>query len=451
MSNLEIFITNPISISSRSFYPRNYNPNYLLVQNGMKNNPMLSNYVAQKVTGGSTPPAHFFYDNHGIPFIKTSAVSRHFININDLYLIDANYHKKQLKRSITKPYDIIFTMTGKFMGKAAMCPPIIEEMNMSQNSVVLHTNTPEEAAFLTIFLNSQANRIQIRGTYSITKQKFLNQDKISSLRVIPFDSKQLDLMRQYLYSFNSYYSCMARIKKIIAEFNDEYQLSYVDEAQVGFSVKPNAFDRTILTPNFYREDICDTINRVKSQGKFTYLDSQYISKGDEIGSAFYQEEGVPFIKTSDIMNYDFDHEPDCYCADHFLSLLNQDIKIGDIIFTKDGKPGEVAIVLEDSRAVISSGLVKYRPQSEQERYWVFLLLASKYGQAYFKKWFVTASTMTHLRADFLKDFKIPLVSTDIEKKYITPLKVAFLEKSNAYKNIVTIKKIVEATYIKKGL
>ena len=73
-------------------------------------------------------------------------------------------------------------MTGKFMGKAALCPPTITEMNMSQNSVVLHTDTPEKAAFLTIFLNSRINRIQVRGSYSITKQKFLNQGKISALR-----------------------------------------------------------------------------------------------------------------------------------------------------------------------------------------------------------------------------------------------------------------------------
>ena len=79
------------------------------------------------------------------------------INVNDLQLINEGFHNKTIKRSITHPYDIIYTMTGKFMGKAAMCPPTITEMNMSQNSVVLHTASPKEAAFLTIYLNSQIN------------------------------------------------------------------------------------------------------------------------------------------------------------------------------------------------------------------------------------------------------------------------------------------------------
>ena len=229
MSNLEIFMANPISISSASFYPRNYSPVFLLLKNDMKNNPSLRDYITGDVKGGSTPPSHLFDENgKGIPFIKTSAVTRHYINVNDLHSINADFHSTALKRSITKPYDVIYTMTGKFMGKAAMCPHIIKEMNMSQNSVVLHTNTREEAAFLTIYLNSQVNRIQVRGIYSITKQKFMNQSKISSLKVIPYDMKYDVLMRKYLDAFDLYYDCVDRIRGIISEFNNDHGLQYTD-------------------------------------------------------------------------------------------------------------------------------------------------------------------------------------------------------------------------------
>ena len=154
MSKLEIFTTNPINLNSQSLYPRNYTPNFLFVKEGISSCPLMNDYICEKIVGGSTPPAYFFYKDKGIPFIKTSAVSRHFINVNDLQLINENFHRKTIKRSITLPYDVIYTMTGKFMGKAAMCPPTIAEMNMSQNSVRLRTSSPLESAFLTIFLNS---------------------------------------------------------------------------------------------------------------------------------------------------------------------------------------------------------------------------------------------------------------------------------------------------------
>ena len=176
------------------------------------------------------------------------------------------------------------------------------------------------------------------------------------------------------------------------------------------------------------------------------MDSENLSKGDEVGSANYLEEGIPFIKTSDIINFDVDYEPDCYCPESFLSQLEQDIKCGDIIFAKDGKPGEVAIIQEDNKVIISSGLVKYRPRNTDERYWVFLLLSSKYGESYFKKWFVIASTMLHLRADFFEAFAIPEITDDVKVKYIDSFERAFDQKRDAYIKIAKIKTVVEESF-----
>ena len=158
---------------------------------------------------------------------------------------------------------------------------------------------------------------------------------------------------------------------------------------------------------------------------------------------------MPFIKTSDIVNYDLDYEPDCYCGEAFLSQLAQDIKKGDVIFAKDGKPGEVAIVQEDCNVVISSGLVKYHPRNEEEGLWVFLLLASKFGKAYFKKWFVIASTMLHLRADFFEDFKIPTVDDTIRNTYLTPLKKCLNQRAESYNKMQEIRKNVEQSFMEQ--
>lgn len=446
MSKLEIFITNPIELSAESFYPRNYNPKFLFVRDGMASCPKLSQYVVGDIKGGSTPPAYFFYEDCGVPFIKTSAVSRHFINVNDLQYVNQNFHARKLKRSITRPYDIIYTMTGKFMGKAAMCPPTIAEMNMSQNSVVLHTASQKEAAFLTIYLNSQINRIQVRGTYSITKQKFMNQGKIANLKVMSYDNKYDKLMQQYIDAFNKYFYAVYKIQEIITSFNRDYKLIFKDNAQFGFVVKPGSFDKRMLMPNFYRLDIEETIQLVKNNGESIGFKYDNLSKGNEVGSANYIDEGIPFIKTSDIINFDVDYEPDCYCTEAFLSQLEQDIRDGDIIFAKDGKPGEVAIIQEDNKVIISSGLVKYRPRNEDERYWVFLLLTSKYGESYFKKWFVIASTMLHLRADFFESFAIPEISDEIKEKYILPLAKAFKDKREGYNIISRIKTVVEESF-----
>ena len=223
-------------------------------------------------------------------------------------------------------------------------------------------------------------------------------------------------------------------------------LPFSDEAQFGFSVSPSTLDKCMLCPNYYRPDVDETISSVIGDRTVTGFNVEAIKKGDEIGSENYLEDGVPFIKTSDIMNFDVDYEPDCYSAESTIYQLEQEIRCGDIIFTKDGKPGEVAIIQEDDKIIISSGLVKYRPENETERYWLFLLLTSKYGKSYFKKWFVLASTMLHLRADFFNDFKIPEISDYIRDSFILPLKKAFETKKKCYDEIIKIKTTVEDSF-----
>lgn len=432
MLEAKIFTTSPFELNSSSFYPRNYSPNFLFVKNAMKDYPMLGDFLSEPLKGGSTPPAYLFTDKEsGIPFVKTSAILHHFINTNDLYYINEKFHRTTIKRSITKPYDVVYSMTGKFMGKAALCPPTISELNMSQNSVVLKTDSPLKSAYLTIFLNSEINKIQVKGSYSITKQKFLNQGKISQLRIVPYSKEYDPLLEDYINAIDDYYTSLKEIESIISAFNTNNNLVFDENKLCSFSVSPISFNKKMLVPNYYRTNIAQTIASLESSER-NLFDKDNLSKGDEIGSENYLESGTPFIKTSDIMNYDVDNEPNCYCAKSFINELCQDIKKGDIIFTKDGKPGEVAIIEENANIVISSGLAKYRPKDDDELYWLFLLLSSKYGSAYFKKWFVIASTMTHLRKDFFEDFNIPELTTQTKTDYIMPLKTAFKKKKCSY-------------------
>lgn len=442
MSQAKTFITNPIHINTSSFYPRNYDPLFLLVKSKLKNFQNLEDMLREPLRGGATPPAYLFYPKHekGIPFVKTSAITRHFINMNDLHNINEDFHKTIIKRSITKPYDVIYSMTGKFMGKAALCPPTIKELNMSQNSVVLRTKTPLISAFITIFLNSEINKIQVKGQYSITKQKYINQGKIAKLKVIPMLKEYENTLEDYINAIETYYSSLKQITDTIENFNNELipiSKGYNDKHYC-YMLKPDAITKKILLPTTYRVDFQNAISKFDTYDK-SFLEMDRVRKGDEVGSSNYQDEGTPFIKTSDIINFDVDYEPDCYCPSSLINELNQDIRKGDIIFTKDGKIGEVAIIEEDANIVISSGFIKYRPKDENERYWLFLLLSSNFGMAFFHKWFVVGSTMAHLRKDFFNDFFIPEYNKYLTEKYINPLKQCFTNKYNAYNIIQNVK------------
>ena len=62
--------------------------------------------------------------------------------------------------------------------------------------------------------------------------------------------------------------------------------------------------------------------------------------------------------------------------------------------------------------------------------------------AFFSKWFVIASTMSHLRKDFFEDFAIPHVNETIETRYIRPLEKLFITKENAYNDMQNAKNAI---------
>ena len=166
-----------------------------------------------------------------------------------------------------------------------------------------------------------------------------------------------------------------------------------------------------------------------------------MNKGDEPGSNNYISEGIPFIKTSDFQNFGVDYQPDNYCSESMYDELKQDLQKGDILFTKDGKIGEVAVIDESKKIVYSSGIMRIRPNNVFERYWIFLILSSTYGKVFFTQYTVIASTMAHLRKDFFSDYKIP-TPTKSQKCYVNELKTIFDNKIIAFDKINKSKKII---------
>ncbi len=436
MSSQKTYITKSKYLTKTSFYPRYYDPVYLFVKENLKNYFKLDDFLIDDVKGGSTPPYFLFfneYESGMIPFVKTSAIKRDFINLNDLHYIHPEFHNRNIKRSITKPYDVIFSMTGKFMGKAALCPNTISELNMSQNSVVLKTKSPLHSAFLAIFLNSEINRKQIFGLYSITKQKYLNQRKIAKLKILDLKRRYENDLLDYLDGIKNYYESISNIKFCMSEFNKIFNIQpNTFYKMISFTTKPSVLDRKMLTAQYYRNDINISSFINKNDRQLKELD---IKKGTEIGSKNYFFEGVPFIKTSNFLNYGVDYQPNYYCSEAIYNEVEQDLKMGDLIFTKDGKIGEVSILEESAKIVISSGIFRVRPQNENQKYFLFLLLSSDYGKVFFNKWTVIASTMAHLRKDFCNDFRFINLERSFIDGFITKIQKAFNDKKIAYSRI----------------
>jgi len=452
MQSLKIYTVKPKYLKTNNLYPRNYDPIHLFAKEKLKSHPCIMDVLIDDIKGGSTPPYYLFRDefDKAIPFVKTSAISSDFINLNDLHYIHPDFHNIKIKRSITKPFDVIYSMTGKFMGKAALSPPTIPEINMSQNSVVLKTKSPIHSALLTIFLNSLINKDQISGMYSITKQKYLNQGKIAKLRIIKYESEYDKDLTEYLEGIESYYNAIEGIKKIICQFNENFKIVHTSFFEkYSFSIQAKNITEKALTSHYYRKDFDNELAKFEEDESIKKLRFHDLRKGDEIGSNNYDYEGIPFIRTSNILNFGVDYQSNYYCSPSIYGEFDQDLRVGDILYAKDGKIGETAIVEESAKIVISSGIVRIRLIDEGLKYWLFLLLSSNYGKMFFYKWTVIASTMAHLRKDFVKDFKFPKFDTSYKSELIKEIQQAFESKKKAVEKIRSSKQLTLERLCKK--
>ena len=106
----------------------------------------------------------------------------------------------------------------------------------------------------------------------------------------------------------------------------------------------------------------------------------YIPRGDEIGSHVYGLGDIPFIRTSEINNWEVDLNSYKKTSNEVYDRFKdkQNIEIGDILLVKDGGPnliGNVAFITElDTRIIIQSHIFQIKTLKNNEKIDSYLLL-----------------------------------------------------------------------------
>ncbi len=173
--------------------------------------------------------------------------------------------------------------------------------------------------------------------------------------------------------------CESYMKKDNGEFS-----------HTGFWVRSKDIKKEfILIPEYYNPDIEHEIKRLGKFKKYELfkiedlISKGYISitRGNEIGSQFYGTGDVPFVRTSDIVNWEIKFDPiKCVTEEVYEQYRNnQDVRPNDILFVNDGTflIGRVAMITEmDCKIIIQSHVKKIRvnPNPLFDCYFLFYLL-----------------------------------------------------------------------------
>ena len=392
----------------------------------------------------------------GAKFIKNSSVKRYVISEYDGFYIT---HEKNdtLLRSKLEKGDVLFTTIGKYLGVAAVVNDNLVDGNINQNVVRLRINSKFVGPqYLAYFLNSKIARYQIDGLFTGNTHPILTYPKLKSLKIFLKDRKTHDLVTKNALLAEKYSS--DGLKKI-----DEAKQLFLDSLKIDFSKIANKLNYSInydefnsndiITPQFYRPLYVNTIEAIKNKHKWKSLESMADFKsGDEVGSVNYkmylgrEETDVPFIRTTDIINYEIDIYPDFYVDNDIYAEKSQKISANEILFTKDGKIGLTAMITKSDKCILGSGILRIiANEDEIDPYYLFIALSIKQVGLYQAlQRTVVASTLPHLRIDRISEFIIPLL--DNKKEISLLAKEAFSLKEKSKSLIDKTRLIIEDSF-----
>jgi type I restriction enzyme S subunit len=400
------------------------------------------------------------YKTEGIPFLRISNLKYFEMGTVDLVYISEEDNKANGK-TILRHGDIAFSKIGT-LGKLLRVGKRFPEVNLSQNLIGVGLKKETNKNYIFAFLLSKLALMQIKKNKKKQLQDKLNLNDIRDIEVVELPEVKIKKIENLVEN---------------AELKAEHSLSLINKAQniilqkldIDFTKIKKEKTFSVNLANFAKDDLwspkysfplyVNTLKIIQKKWKTISLGKiATVKKGNESGSESYnkyldkKDTDIPFIRTSDFVNYEIDQFPDYYIPKEIYEDLEQDIKFGDVLFTKDGKIGMTGMVTKNDKAVIGSGITRLRLKAEANKYsitleYLFLILSLKETGLYPSiRRTVIASTLPHLREERLKDFEIPILDKKSIDEITKLVKEAFELKDEKKKLIKEVRDEIDSYF-----
>jgi hypothetical protein len=149
----------------------------------------------------------------------------------------------------------------------------------------------------------------------------------------------------------------------------------LESRPLSFIVSSRALKSTILIPRYYDPTLDAERDRLSSTHELVSIrelcesGSLTVSPGDEIGKMVYGTGRIPFVRTSDIANWEIKADAKQGVSDAVYEryAAKQDLQVNDLLFVRDGTYliGTACLITPtDSRSLYQSHLLKLRATTD---------------------------------------------------------------------------------------
>lgn len=210
---------------------------------------------------------------------------------------------------------------------------------------------------------------------------------------------------------------------IVENYRKYQKKEEINNDYLGFIVNSDQITNNVLAPRAYVFDKQNDAglkenHRLITIGQLVNEKILEVTTGNEVGKLAYGTGSIPFIRTSDISNWEIKSDPKHLLSEEIYESLaeKQDVREGDILMVKDGSYliGTCAMITKyDTKIVYQSHLYKIRVKEDNpynlDKYYLLAALSSEYvRQQIFAKTF--SQDIINSLGDRLKDLIIPIAT-----------------------------------------
>ena len=230
----------------------------------------------------------------------------------------------------------------------------------------------------------------------------------------------------------------------LPQLYNEYKGREAKKDKIGYWVNNSDISNNILAPRYYDPEVQKTLEGMKHTHDLVTVEKLLekkllsISTGHEPGKLAYGTGEIPFVRTSDISNWEIKIDPKHCVSEEIYQEYGskQDVKAGDILMVRDGTYliGSCAFVSKyDEKIIYQSHLLKFRCNKPDELspFLLLALLSSDPVQAQIKAKRFTQDIIDSI-GNRIKEVILPIPKSAVHQKRIVEItNKAILERIEA--------------------
>lgn len=402
------------------------------------------------IQGGKRLPLDANFEEEGIPYIRAEDVKNNFVRWEESPKISLELHK-QLLRYQTKKDDVLITIVGNSIGDIGFVQFDLLKCNLTENCVRIVSQSLSPS-YLFIFLKTRFGQNLIQREKVGTAQPKLAIERIRLFNIPLFSlvfQQMIELtVKKAYYQLSQSQELYQQAERVLLE---ELGLVGFKPSTQGVSIKTFAqsFGTTgRLDAEYYQPKYDEMVKYIRTAPHNRLGEVVNIQKSIEPGSEHYADEGIPFLRVSDL-NKSGITEPNkklsvAFCKENATLIQKLQPKKDTILFSKDGTVGIAHKLAEDKACITSGAILHLTVKNEQEVLpdYLTLVLNSSVVQLQAER-DAGGSIIQHWRVSEIEEVVIPVFSIEKQQEIAGLVQESFRLKTQSEALLEIAKRGVE--------